>query len=164
MASAVIGNEVINVTLGLIKDITTQELQWWQKHDEKRVESINRFLVDLKGQINLWAVVSSDQISEIWDIVRSNEVGFELVMQLTCEVHLKLVSNPSNPDDVHHNWKRLNRALAYAFGAHVSPNRNAEVYIDMDTYQRLPQGKDLEQVLNDNPWLVIVYLLHMVRL
>lgn len=156
-------NEIAREAVELItkvRDRRIEELRFASisNDDSDIISRVIEFLLYIKLDMRLYMVSTSTHVEDVWSIVRKDEALVDFVMGLTSELTLMVEGMPDIPNG---DWHRLTGAIANAYSRRGTRENTA---MDVDTFDRLPDTKDLQGLIGTNPWLATIFLLEMAPL
>ena len=118
-----------------------------------------RFLLSLKTDHRIYAIYTLQQWQQIWSVIRSDEVIFDFVMRITHELMYEL-----HPDKFKEEKERLILSMSYARIDDDGASRRDSTYqiMDTDTFERLPTSERLKPIIQNNPWVCVIYWLEKI--
>tara|TARA_B100000929_G_C15510907_1_gene420343 strand:- start:2162 stop:2644 length:483 start_codon:yes stop_codon:yes gene_type:complete len=125
--------------------------------DGAPMKSIQELFFYAKFDIRFYALASKTQIEAIWDYVRGDEHKLDLTMGIRSEFFSRLLGSGGQ------GLSELTHILMASHSMSVGVDYR-ECAMDEDTLDRLPDGDWLKSTLNNNDWLVVLYLMHQAEM
>lgn len=125
--------------------------------DDAPMKSIQELFFYAKFDIRFYALASKTQVETVWDYIRGDEYKLDLTMGIRSEFFSRLLGGGER------ELSELNRLLMVGHSMSAGVDYQ-ECAIDEDTLDRLPDRDWLKSALNNNDWLVVLYLMHQAEM
>lgn len=136
----------------LRRRVEEQRLRAGIMEDYSPMTSAQSLLFSAKFDVRFYALSARQHFSDLWETVREDEEQLDFLMGLRSEIFARLGEK---------QWVEIGALVAQAIARHLTGRQSV---IDEDTANRLPEYHWLNDAVNDNDWVVVLYLIHITRL
>ena len=132
-----------------------------------RVIALSELVIGSKAELRFYMASSVGHVSPFWESIRENDIKTDFVFEMLNELKARYLDqvytdfkaqNPGLTFDLSQGWHDLVEILSFSISKkHV--DHFSENAVDDETHKRLPTTAETERLLDQNDWLVLLYLI-----